>query len=200
MDLSHEALAGGDGPLADLNRGDYELELVSWRGELREAAIWGGELPRVRAAATVLEGEMESFQVNRFEGDPELPAPAIQAPGDYIHEPDGSLIRSGLLADFARKENLFLLAEQIAYLSSNTNPKSPFLRTFRRLESFPFSLARVQEALDRRKIGTLALKKRGFPVAPEELRTRLSLEGEASAVLIIHRGPEGHLAHLCEAS
>ncbi len=200
LDLSHEALSGQDGPLADLNREDYELELVSWKGELREAAIWGGGLPRSRAAATVLEGELDDFQVNRFEGDPELPAPAIKAPGDYIHEPDGSLIRSGLLADFARRENLFLLAEQIAYLSSERDPKSPYLKSFKRLESFPFSLARVQEALDRRKIGTLALKKRGFPLAPEELRTRLRLEGEGSAVLIIHRSPEGHLAHLCKPS
>jgi SAM-dependent methyltransferase len=200
LDLSHEALSGEDGPLTGLNRGDYELELVSWKGELREAAIWGGELSRAQAVATVLDGEMDRFQVNRFEGDPELPAPAIRAPGDFIHEPDGSLIRSGLLADFASRENLFLLAEQIAYLSSDANPQSPFLRTYKRLESFPFSLARVQEALERRNIGNLVLKKRGFPLAPEELRKRLRLEGDGSAVLIIHRSPEGHLAHLCEAS
>jgi len=200
LDLSHEALAGSEGPLADLSRGDYELELVSWKGELREAAIWGGGIPRVAAAATVLEGELDSFQVNRFEGDPGLPAPAVQNPGEYIHEPDSSLIRSGLLADFAHRENLFLLAEQIAYLSSNSNPDSPFVRTYKRLESFPFSLTRVQEALDRRQIGTLALKKRGFPLAPEELRKRLRLAGGGSAVLIIHRSPKGHLAHLCEVS
>ncbi len=198
LDLSHEALSDTAGPLAGLERQDYELELVSWKGELREAALWGGDIDRARAAATVLEGELDDFLTHRYEGEPGQASPPVEAPGEFIHEPDAALIRADLLNDFAHGHELWLLAEQIAYLSSDLELNSPFLRSYRRLESFPFSLSRVQEALDRRKIGELVLKKRGFPMAPEELRGRLRLTGDASAVLILHRSPEGHLAHLCE--
>ena len=198
LDLSHEALSASDGPLAGLARQDYELELVSWKGELREAALWGGELERGRAAATVLEGGLEDFHTHRFEGDPDREPPPLGAPGEFIHEPDAALIRASLLNDFAHSHKLRLLAEQIAYLSSDAEVNGPFLRSYRRLESFPFSLARVQEALSRRRVGEVVLKKRGFPMAPEDLRRRLRLSGDASAVLIIHRSAAGHTAHLCE--
>jgi len=197
LDLSHDALSAPGALLEGMRREDYELELVSWRGELREAAIWGGDLPRARAAATVLEGDLEDFRVHRFEGDPDLPPPPLREPGDWIYEPDASLFRAGILADFSIRNKLDLLADRIAYLSSDHRVVSPFLRAYRRLESFPFSLARAQEALDRHGAGELILKKRGFPQAPEDLRKRLKVGEGEPAVLVLHRDRRGHRAHLC---
>jgi len=197
LDLSHEALSAAAGPLHGLARDDYELELVSWRGDLREAVLWGGEAPRVRAAATLLSGALADFSTQRFEGDPGLPPPSPSPPGEWIFEPDASLIRSGLLNDFARRQGLRPLQERIAYLSADHDPGSPFLRSYRRLESFPFSAKRLQAALDRHGAGEVILKKRGFPIAPEALRRRLRWGEGPSAVIILHRGERGHWAHFC---
>ena len=197
LDLSHSALSAPEGLLTGIDRQNYELELVSWRGELREAVIWGGDLPHRQAAATVLQGGFEDFSTHRFEGDPNLAPPPVAPPGEWILEPDASLLRSGLLNDFARREGLNLLAEQIAYLSSDFPPISPFLRRYKCVESFPFSLARAQAALDQHGAGELIIKKRGFPMTPEALQRRLKLGEGPTAVLILHRDLEGHQAHFC---
>ncbi len=199
LDLSHEALTAPGAVLEGLAREDYELELVSWKGELREALLWGGDLRRAGCAATVIVGGLENFQASRFEGDPSVPPPETREPATYVFEPDPALIRSGLLNDYVRRHDLGLLASGIAYLTGERLPRGPFLRVFPRLESIEFSLSRLQEALDRQDAGELILKKRGFPQAPEELRSRLILKGTQKRIVLIHRELKGHSAHICSA-
>ncbi len=186
-------MAGAGGPLAGLAPGDWELETVSWRGELREALFWGGAARRgVPRTATLLLGGIRDWTARSYQGEAVRPPPAPPATGasagPWVHEPDPALIRAGLVDAFAAEHGLAPLAPDIAYLAGEA-VASPFLRRWRILEILPLSLGGLQAALDRRGVGSLVLKKRGFPLDPETLRPRLRVgeRGGPAVTVLIYR-------------
>ena len=198
LDLDHGSLSSPGGPLAGLGVGDYELELVSWRGEVREAVFWGAGARRgIPRQASVLSGVLDGFETHSFAGDPELPPPPVLAPGAWVAEPDGAVLRAGLLNAFAAAQGCGLLAREIAYLTADAPLPRPFARSWPLLESLPFGLSALQEALDRHGAGSITLKKRGFPRDPELLRPQLRLRGERHLTVLIHRVDGGHRACVC---
>jgi hypothetical protein len=200
LPLSDEALAGPGGPLAGLAPGDWELETVSWRGELREAVLWGGDARRgAPRQATLLAGDVEAWETLEYRGDGDVPPPAPAPPGPWVHEPDPSLIRAGLLNAFAAEHGLAPVAPAIAYLTGEA-VASPFLRRWPLLESLPVSLGALQAALDRHDAGPLVLKKRGFPLDPETLRPRLRTKGQRPVTVLLYRdvrAPAGQEHRVC---
>ncbi len=199
LDLRHEAMAGPDGPLAGMASTDYELELVSWNGELREALFLGGQARGGNSRlATRLAGPPDDFETWTYAGNPARPDPEAMPPRDWIHEPDPALIRSGLLGSFAHEHGLAPLAPGIAYFGATDPVINPFLRRWHLLEALDFSLGALQSALDRHDAGSVVLKKRGFPVDPEALRSRLDLRGERELTVLIYREGLKHRACVCE--
>lgn len=192
LPLDGEALAGPAGPLAGLAPGDWELETVSWRGELREAVLWGGSARRGQPRqATLLVGGLEDWQAISVAGEaeadpPPLPPGPASGEGLFIHEPDPALIRAGLVGALAQRQGLAPVAPEIAYLAGPAAP-SPFLRRWQVLEWIPLSLGGLQAVLDRLGAGPLVLKKRGFPEDPELLRARLQTRGERPVTVLIYR-------------
>lgn len=205
LPLDHGDIAGSHGPLAGFQEAAYELELVSWQGELREAVFWGGAALRGGSrCATVLRGEPGDFVHHSYAGDADLSPRPPASPVDWVHEPDPALIRAGLLDRFAAEHGLAPLAPDIAYFGGPA-ATSPFLKSWRLIEHLPFSLRGLQTALDRHAAGPLILKKRGFPLDPETLRGRLRCEGERRLTVLIYRdrryrnSRREHWACLCEA-
>lgn len=193
LPLDPAALAGAGGPLAGLAPGDWELETVSWRGELREALFWGGAARRgAPRTATLLVGGIGDWRALSYQGEAVQPPPAPAATGasagPWVHEPDPALIRAGLVDAFAAEHGLAPLAPDIAYLAGEA-VDSPYLRRWRILEILPLSLGSLQTALDRRGAGSLVLKKRGFPLDPETLRPRLRVgePGGPAVTVLIYR-------------
>ena len=173
-----------------------EAQWVSVDGDVVELAVWQGAVarPGVRRAALVI----------RDEGAAELTAPADSedAPvgplGDYLYEPDGSVIRARLIGDLARANGAWMLSDGIAYLTADTAFESPFARGFRVLDRLPAEERHLRQALAARGIGTLEIKKRGVDVDPAALRTRLKLRGDASATIVLTREEGRHVALLVE--
>jgi hypothetical protein len=162
-----------------------EAQWVSVDGDLVELAVWMGPLarPGIGRAALVIRGDRAA----------ELTAPADSEDadtgpiGDYLYEPDGAVIRSRLIGDFARANGGWMISEGIAYVTADRPVDSPFARGFRVLERLPNDERHLRQALAQRRIGTLEIKKRGVDVDPASLRTRLKLRGEASATIVITR-------------
>ncbi len=193
LPLDAAALSGPAGPLAGLGAGDWELETVSWRGDLREALLWGGAARRgAPRQATLLQGDLRDTRPLSYAAPPgEAASPPPAAPpgggeSGWVHEPDPALIRAGLVDAFAREHALAPLAPDIAYLAGEA-VASPFLRRWRILEILPLSLGGLQAALDRHGAGPIVLKKRGFPLDPETLRPRLVGRGERPVTVLIYR-------------
>ena len=108
-----------------------EVELVSLDGQVRESCLWRGLGTGVTRRATVLRSDGTQWTVTDAEPD-ELPA---REPGEWIVDPDGAVVRAGLVRHYAARHGLWQMDERIAYLTGDTPP--PGVRAFRVLEHGP---------------------------------------------------------------
>jgi SAM-dependent methyltransferase len=170
----------------DLVPDGVEAEWVSEAGEVKEAALWSSYLATVRRRATVIgEGGLATLT---DEDDPydgrERP---VRAPGEFLYEPDGAVIRAGLVTAVAQGVDGGLLDEHIAYVTSDRSFRTPFARGYRVIDHLPYREKQLKAALRQRGIGRLTIKKRGVAVVPDQLRKRLDLHGEEEATLVLTR-------------
>ncbi len=175
----------GPGLDRDLIPHDVEAQWVSADGSTVELILWSGRLARegVRRAALVLRGQTAV----ELTGPADAEDAPVRALGDFVHEPDGAVIRARLIGDVARALGAGMLAERVAYLTSDTALTSPFVSTFRVRETLPTDIRKLGAALRERGIGRLEIKKRGVDIDPAALRTSLKLKGDAEASLLLTR-------------
>ena len=159
-----------------------EAEWVSDHGEVKEAALWSGSLATTARRATVIgRGGLATLT------DEDPVADEVRAVGDFLYEPDGAVIRAGLVTAVAAGVGGGLVDPHIAYVTSDQAFRSPFARGYRVVEELPYREKQLKAALRERGVGRLTIKKRGVDVVPEELRKRLSLSGDAEATLVLTR-------------
>ncbi len=167
---------------------DGEIEVTSYRGSVREACLWSAGLaqPGVRRRASVLDrGE----QITDTEPDD---CPVRQA-GRWIVDPDGAVVRAGLVRHYGARHGLWQLDPDIAYLSGDRLPSA--VRGFEVLEQLVFDERRLRQALSALDCGALEVLVRGVQVDPDALRRRMRPRGSRSLTAVITRigsGPAGH--------
>ncbi len=105
----------------------------------------------------------------------------------FLYEPDGAVIRAGLVTAVAAGVDGHLLDGHIAYVAAGREFRTPFARGYRVLEEVPFREKPLRAALRQRGIGRLTIKKRGVSVVPDDLRKRLSLAGDEESTLVLTR-------------
>ena len=165
---------------------DVEAEWVSDGGEVKEAALWSGRLATTSRRATVIgHGGLATLT------DAEDPGGETRDVGEFLYEPDGAVIRAGLVTAVAAGVRGGLVDDHIAYVTSDEAFRTPFARGFRVIETLPYREKALRAALRERSIGSLTIKKRGVGVVPDELRKRLSLTGDQAATIVLTRA-RGH--------
>ena len=186
----------GPGIDRDLIPDGAEAQWISVGGEVVELGVWFGSVARegiTRAALIVSDNGTSELTSN---GDSEDAEPGSL--GNYLYEPDGSVIRARLIGDLVRSLDGRMLDRTIAYFTTDDPRETPFASRFRVLEQFPFDEKLLKRELAARKIGSLEIKKRGMDVDPAQLRTRLSLKGDVAATLILTRVAGKRVALLAE--
>jgi hypothetical protein len=168
--LDHEALPD-----------DVEVEVVSLHGDVKEAVLWAGAARSGsrKSAALLPAGDVLV--------DERVPPAAVGAPGGYLLEPDGAVIRAHLVQQLAARVGGRLVDPTIAYLTGDAPEPTPFGRWYRVHEVMPFSLKALRARLRALDAGTLVVKKRGTAVEPEELRRRLRLTGSRETTVVLTR-------------
>lgn len=162
-----------------------EAEWVSDGGEVKEAALWSGRTATVARRATVIgDGGLATVT---DEDDPGPGAVGTRPIGAYLYEPDGAVIRAGLVTAVAAGVSGGLVDPHIAYVTGDEAVRSPFARGYRVLEELPYREKQLKAALRERGVGRLTIKKRGVQVVPEALRKRLALSGDAEATIVLTR-------------
>lgn len=172
----------------DLVPSGIEAEWVSDRGEVKEAVLWSSWLATCGRRATVLgDGGLATLTED---DDPWHDTPADRPVGDigaFLYEPDGAVIRSGLVTAVAAGIDGRLVDPRIAWVTAESAYATPFARGYRVDEEVPFREKPLRAALRERGIGSLTIKTRGVDVTPEQLRPRLSLAGDDAATLVLTR-------------
>jgi len=164
--------------LEELHPYPAEIEFISLKGELKEAALWFGSLKTATRRATVLPGEHSLT---------EIPGAALplRDPGAYLYEPDPAVIRAGLVTTLGMQLEAGQLDAQIAYLTADREMQTPFGRSWQVTDWFPFGLKRLRAYLRQRGVGRVVVKKRGSPLEPDELIRDLRLKGDQEAVIFL---------------
>jgi SAM-dependent methyltransferase len=161
-----------------------EVEVVSLNGDVKETVLWGGSLRRGFArTATLLPSGAQLTSTHLRSGAP----PRVAAPGRYLLEPDGAVVRAHLVGELVDLLDGWLLDRTIAYISADEAPKTPYGRWFEVLETLPFSLKGLRERLRSHDAGALVVKKRGTAVEPDTLRAQLKLTGSREVTVVLTR-------------
>jgi hypothetical protein len=157
-----------------------EIEVTSVGGSVREACLWSPGLtePGVRRRASMLE---TAEQITDAEPDD---CPVAEA-GRWIVDPDGAVVRAGLVRHYAARHGLWQIDPDIAYLSGDELPAG--VRGFEVLEQLQFQERRLRAALAARSVGVLEILIRGVDVDPDALRTRMRLRGTERLAVVIAR-------------
>ena len=174
-----------------------EIEVTSLSGVVREACLWSEGLatPAVTRRATVLDrGE----QLTDADPDDCASGPA----GRWIVDPDGAIVRAGLVRHYAARHGLWQLDPDIAYLTGDDLP--PGVRGFEVIEQLDFRERMLRQALSAHDTGALEILVRGVGVDPDALRARLRLRGSQRLALVITRIGSGNasrsVAYICRPS
>lgn len=183
---------------------DCEAQWVSVDGDVVEAGLWFGPLAQGHGRTALLLRTRDGQTLARtVRSDGVDAAPGATGPesvsgvgslGSYLYEPDGAVIRAGLVADAARTLGGRLLDPTIAYITSDLGPEAdagaqdvPLATGYRIVDTMPFGLKRLRSYLRERDVGRLTIKKRGTAVTPEHLRGQLGLKGSAEATIVLTR-------------
>jgi hypothetical protein len=166
---------------------DGEIEVTSYDGSVREACLWSGRLaePGVRRRASVLDR-------NEQLTDTEPDDCGVRPAGRWIVDPDGAVVRAGLVRHYGARHGLWQLDPDIAYLSGDRLPEA--VRGFEVLEQLEFDERRLRQALSALDCGALEILVRGVGVDPDALRRRLRPRGRQSLSVVITRIGSGAAA------
>jgi len=177
----------GPGVPAALIPDAAEAEWISDAGDVVEAALWAGPgaTPGRRRAGV---GAAELAR------DAALPAPAVGPVGAYLYEPDGAVIRAGLVPAVADALGARRLHDGVAYLTADALVPTPFAEAFVVLEALPYRERELRAWVRERRVGVLEIKKRGVDVDPAALRRRLRPGGPGAATLVLTPTASGAVA------
>ncbi|WP_314323182.1 class I SAM-dependent methyltransferase [Paenarthrobacter ilicis] len=195
----------GPGMPHDSVPANCEAQWVSVGGDVTEVTLWFNAVarPGVRRAALVIgsQGAAEITSGENFDGGPAADVGPVTG---YLYEPDGAVIRAGLVADVAQRLDGHLVDEHIAYICAPVLHDTPFARAYKVLDVMPYNVKALKAWVKSNGITVLDIKKRGTAVTPEELRKQLlpakpdkSL-GTKTATLVLTRIGEDRVAVVVE--
>jgi len=165
-----------------------ETEVVSLRGEVKEAVLWGGQARQgsARSATLLPSGAVLT--------DLAVPAPQVRPVGRWLLEPDGAVVRAQLVAQVAHAVGGGLLDATIAYVTADQRLPTPFGTWYEVLDVVPFGIKRLREVLRGHDAGPLVVKKRGTAVTPEVLSRQLGMTGSRVVTVVLTRAAGAQIA------
>lgn len=170
------------------------VSLVSVDGGVKEACLYTPDLADGETREAVIMRGTRTDRITDTLDD----APGEQLarePGEFIIDPDGAVVRAGLVRHYAVREGLWMLDERIAYLTGNQIPAGT--SGFRFIEQVP--LKKLKGALAAHGAGSLEILVRGVDVDPDQLRKKLGLKGDRAMAVVITRIGSAGVALVCGA-
>ncbi len=164
-----------------------EAEWVSDAGDVVEAALWAGPGLTPRRRRAVVDGA-------ELARDAAAVAPPVGPVGAYLYEPDGAVIRAGLVPAVAELIGGWRLHDGVAYLTASGLVPTPWAEAFEVLEVLPYQEKALRAWVRERRVGVLEIKKRGVDADPAALRRRLRPAGPHAATLVLTPSASGAAA------
>lgn len=189
-------------PGLDFSAWEGLVSVASVDGGVKEACLYSEGLSagrrreaimlKAHAHGEVVPGLSQRYACDRV--DDSMPDDAgVGEVGTYILDPDGAVVRAGLVRHYACREGLWMLDEHIAYLTGDHLPEGT--SGFRFIEMVP--VKKLKQALRAHDAGSVEILVRGVDVDPDQLRKKLSLKGKAQLAVVIARIGSQAQAYIC---
>lgn len=182
---------------------DSHAQWVSVDGEVVEAGVWCGPLAPEGPGRSALclrtgtDGEARAHVLRDPScTDPRTPPEQLEPVADvddlgsWVHEPDGAVIRAGLVGEVARRLGARPVGERIAYLTGDSPAPAglaPFVRSWRLVDVLPLRAKALRGRVRERGVGRLEIHKRGVDQSPDLLRKQVRPSGTASETWLLTR-------------
>lgn len=144
-----------------------EVEFISLDGELKECCVWLGELRTTARRATVLKGT----ETQTMESESPDPWPEVTEVGEYLYDPDSTIVRAGLVGDLASATGLTGVDYRVAFLTGGV-VETPFATRYRVEEVCPLDAKTVSTKLRTSGIGRVTIVKRGVEADADKLNAK----------------------------
>lgn len=175
-------------PGIDYSEWDGEVDIVSVDGGVKEACLYSPGLSRIgRSATLIASGSIAHY-------DDSLPDTCTVADaGRYIIDPDGAVVRAGLVRQYATAHGLWQLDERIAHLTGDTLPDG--VSGFPVITQVP--VKKVRQELAAMDCGSVEILVRGVDADPDALRKQWKLKGKRPLGVVITRIGSKGVAFIC---
>ncbi|WP_246497926.1 class I SAM-dependent methyltransferase [Natronoglycomyces albus] len=171
---------------------EAEAEWVAVERDVVEACLWlEPPTSTQRRAAAFVDGRWH--ELTGTGRDSAEVGPVAR----YLYEPNGAVLRSGLVAQLAQILKAHLAHPDIAYMYADQARRHPLARVWEVEEVWPLQPRKLRPLLAQRGIGRLTIKQRGTGIVPDEFRKQLHLRGSKEATLVATRVDQQHVALLC---
>ncbi|WP_341267187.1 THUMP-like domain-containing protein [Gordonia malaquae] len=174
---------------------ECHVQVTSLDGGVREACLWteADDLPDRRATVLrTVDGVVRVEELTSDDPD-DIDSPGVD---EWIVDPDGAVVRAGLVQHYAHRHGLRQLDPQIAYLTGSTVPAGE--RGFRVIDEVGVTEKALRGALSSHDCGSLEILVRGLDIDPDRLRRKLKLKGSKPFALILTRVGRNGVGFLCE--
>ena len=155
-------------PGIDYSEFDGHVEVVSVDGGVKETCLYSPAILGRGRRAVVMGASSVKETVTSDEPETDR----VGGVGRYIVDPDGAIVRAGLVRQYAARHGLWQLDPHIAYLTGDELPAG--VRGFEVIEVVPLKKARP--ALVTLGAKSVEILVRGVDVDPDELRKKWKLK------------------------
>ena len=189
---THGEMAIKCAPGIDHSEWDGLACVVSLDGGVKETCLYTPGLGTGKRAVILSTSPAGAPDV--IEDDiPEHELPDAGPIGRFLIDPDGAIVRAGLVRHYAAREGLHQLDPRIAYLTGEQLPHGT--SGFEFIELVP--MKKLKAAMSAHDVGSLEILVRGQDVNPDQLRKKLKLKGSTAKTLVVTRIGAKGVAVLC---
>jgi len=177
--------------------GEFTREFLGIGRECREQILWF-HTEVIDGTATLIDKD-KRYQPTTIDAIPTMISFNQIAQSAYILEPHPALIRGALSAYYA-ESSISVFDRNIAYGISQSRQDADWFTHYHILHCDTFSRKKLQAFIEAHQWNrTTEIKKRGFPMEPDDIRKQLKFtDGDQAGVIILTRVNDEHVMILCK--
>ncbi|WP_048180195.1 methyltransferase domain-containing protein [Methanosarcina sp. MTP4] len=184
-------------PGTDLYRIKYDcdIEVVSYKGEVKEVMLWFGNFKEKPESNQILASKLpekitlikDKSKLNVLQSEPKK----------YLYEPDPAFIKAHLIDDLAKEFGLNLIDTKIAYLTGNEKIETPLLNRYSVKRVLNPAFEKINSSLSELNIGRLDFKARGVKVDLHNIHRKIRGKGRNEGLVIFTKVNRENQAIIC---
>lgn len=184
-------------PGTDLNRIKYDcdIEVVSYKGEVKEVMLWFGNLKEKSDVNQIMATKLpEKNTLIKSKSKLDI---LQSSPKTYLYEPDPAFIKAHLIEDLAKEYGLNLINKKIAYLTGNEKIKTPLLNRYLVKGVVNLDFKEINTMLFELNIGRVDFKARGVKIDLRNIHKKIHGKGKNAGLVIFTKITEKNQAIIC---